>query len=191
MMLNGHAHFDGAPPQLGLVDQGVRHEATMPNTLDVGLSYRVLPALLLTGAFTWERYVVFAQDNFVGSSGLTVVIPRNYHNGHTYRLGMEAGPVRNLKLRLGGGRGIAPAPAEWMHPSLPDSNVWLVSGGLGYAVRPTLELSVSYERAFFDQTHTCQVTAGQCAPNDAFPGIQDAHANVFSLGLTWRWAATR
>jgi long-chain fatty acid transport protein len=163
----------------------------MPNTLDVGLSYRVLPALLLTGAFTWERYVVFAQDNFVGSSGLTVVIPRNYHNGHTYRLGMEAGPVRNLKLRLGGGRGISPAPAEWLHPSLPDSNVWLVSGGLGYAVRPTLELSASYERAFFDQTRTCQVTAGQCAPNDAFPGIQDAHANVFSLGLTWRWAATR
>jgi long-chain fatty acid transport protein len=191
MTLDGHVHFANAPPQFGLVDQSVQHQATMPNTLDVGLSYRVLPALLVTGAFSWERYVVFARDTFVGSSGLSIVVPRNYHNGHTYRLGVEGGPVGRFKVRLGAGRGIAPTPADWLHASIPDANVWLASGGLAYAALPSLEVSAAYQRAFFDQTRTCQATGGACAPDNVFPGIQDAHANVFSLGVTWRWAGGR
>jgi long-chain fatty acid transport protein len=188
MTLEGNLHYANAPPQLGLVDQTTQHPVTVPNTLDVGASYRILPMLLVTGAFSWERYVVFARDVIVGSAGTSVVIQRKYQNGRTYRLGAEGGPIGNLKVRLGIQRGIAPTPAEWMNPSIPDADLWGASVGLAYAVQPRLEISASYLHAFFDQTRTCQVTAGQCVPNDVFPGIYDTHANIASLGVTWRWA---
>lgn len=188
MSLDGHVHFTGAPPELGLVDQDVKHQATMPNTLDVGVSYRVLPALLATAAFAWERYVVFDQDAFAGSAGLSIVLPRKYHNGYNYRLGVEGGPFGNLKVRAGVERGVAPTPASWMHPSIPDADLWAGSVGLAYAVGRRFEIGASYQHAWFDETRSCQQAAGQCSPNNVFPAIQDTHANVLSLGATWRWA---
>ena len=187
MMLDGHAHFSASPPALGLVDQSVQHELTMPNSLGIGASYQVLPILLVTGSFTWDRYVVSDKDAFVGSSGSSVVVPRNYSNGYTYRLGVEGGPINGLKVRAGILRDIAPTPAVWMDPSIPDGDVWGASIGVAYAILPNLELNAAYFHAWFDQVQTCRVTAGQCQPNNVFPGIYDSRANIASIGVTWNW----
>jgi long-chain fatty acid transport protein len=191
MTLKGSAHYTHVPPEVGLVDQNAQHGVTVPNTLDVGVSYRALPFLLVTGAFSWDRSIVFDRDLIVGSAGMSVVVPRKYHNGHTYRLGVEGGPIGDFKVRLGVHRGIAPTPTEWTNPSIPDADLWAASIGLAYAVLPTIEISASYMHAFFDEARTCQVTGGQCAPNNVFPSIYDTHANLASLGVSWRWAGSR
>ncbi len=183
--LTGQAHFNNPPLSLAAntLDQGVEHELTMPNVLSIGASYRVFPILLVTAGFQWDRYIVYDKDAFIGTAGTSIVVPRNYHNGHTYRLGVEGGPISGFKVRLGVLRDIAPTPREWMSPTIPDADVWATTVGVAYAVPgvPNLELSASYFHAFFDQVNTVNT------PQNVFPGIYDTWANIASIGATWKW----
>ena len=63
--------------------------------------------LLLTAGFTWERFHVYQEDAFVGDRGVSVVVPRNYRNGYTFRLGGEVQALNVLKLRAGALRDIS------------------------------------------------------------------------------------
>src|SRR2546430_771200 len=132
--LTGHAHFDNAPPALGpnTLDQGVTHDLTIPNLLNVGVAYRVLPNLLLTGAWTFDRFIVYKRDLFAGDLGTTVLVNRDYKNGYTFRIGggMEGGPPK-LAVRAGGLRGISPTRPEALSPTLPGSHSSAVALGLG------------------------------------------------------------
>jgi long-chain fatty acid transport protein len=185
MTLDGHGHFNNPPPQLGLYDQTVKHPLPIPNVLGIGVAYQVLPYVQLTGAFTWDRYVIYDSDTFMGSGGVTIKVPRNYSNGYTYRLGAEVGPLNRWKFRAGVLRDIAPTPPEWMHPSIPDSDVWGASVGVAYAVTKNLEVSASYFHAFFDKTQTCTVSNGVCTPNNVFAGVYETRANIGSISVTW------
>lgn len=186
MMLEGTAHFGNPAPQLagrGLVDQSVKHELTMPNVLHVGAAYQVLPSLLVSAAFSWDRYIVYDKDAFVGPLfGITVA--RNYHNAHTYRLGAEYAPIDELKVRAGVLRDIAPTPKEWMSPTIPDSDVWGVSVGASYNLRKwvdNLEIYAAYFHAFFDDLSTVNT------PQYVLPGNYSTFANIASIGVTWNW----
>ena len=186
MLLEGQAHFFNPAPQLagrGLVDQSVQHELTMPNVLHVGAAYQVLPSLLVTAAFSWDRYIVYDKDAFVGPL-FNITVARNYHNSHTFRGGAEYSPIENLKVRAGVLRDISPTPKEWMSPTIPDSNVWGVSVGASYNLRQwveNMEIYAAYFHAFFDSTSTVNT------PQYVLPGNYDTFANIASIGLTWGW----
>src|SRR6267143_6835677 len=133
--LTGHAHFDNAPPALGpnTLDQGVTHDLTIPNLLNLGIAYRVLPTLLLTGAWTFDRFIVYRRDLFQGDLGTSVVVNRNYNNGYTFRIGAEMEDVLpKLTVRARVLRDISPTRAELLSPTIPDSNSTAVAVGLGY-----------------------------------------------------------
>lgn len=188
MTLDGHVHFESPPAALapeGVFDQTLSHRLTVPNVLGVGVAYQALPILTVTGGFTWTRYSTYDKDTFALSQGAPIDVQRHYADGYTYRLGAEVGPIDRIRVRAGVLRDVSPTPAEWMHSSIPDSNVWGVSAGAAYEILPKLEVAVAYFHAFFDETRTCQVAAGACQPNDAFPGIYDTHANIVSLAVTW------
>src|SRR5207237_3139961 len=155
--LTGHAHFDNAPPALGpnTLDQGVTHDLTIPNLLNVGIAYRVLPNLLLTGAWTFDRFIVYKRDPFAGDLGTTVLVNRDYKNGHTFRIGGEMEDVLpKLTVRAGVLRDISPTRPEALSPTIPDSNSTAVALGLGYQISPGLTVNATYFHAFFDSTNT-------------------------------------
>ncbi len=188
MTLDGHVYFDNPPAVLasqGVFDQTVTHRLTVPNVLGVGVAYQALPMLTVTGAFTWTRYSSYDKDTFALAQGAPIDVQRRYTDGYTYRLGAEVGPIGKLRVRAGVLRDVSPTPAEWMHASIPDSDVWGVSAGAAYEILPKLEIAAAYFHAFFDETRTCQVTAGACLPNNVFPGIYGARANIVSLAATW------
>jgi long-chain fatty acid transport protein len=179
--LSGHAHFDNAPPQFAAntLDQAVTHDLSIPNLLNVGIAYRVLPNLLLSGAWTLDRFIVYKQDLFVGDLGTTVRVNRDYKNGYTFRIGAELEDViPNLAMRAGVLRDISPTRQEALNASIPDSNVWAIGLGLGYEFKPGLTINATYFHAFYDETSTI-------GP-DQFPGIYDTRANIYTIGLTYR-----
>jgi long-chain fatty acid transport protein len=186
MDLNGHAVFTGTniPTSLAplTLDQTVSHRLTAPNFLGVGASFQALPQLLVTAAFTWDRFVVYKQDSFIGGAGADIIVPRNYHNGYTWRLGAEFSPIEKLKVRLGGLRDVSPTPAEWLSPTIPDSNVWAGSLGASYEVLRGLTVDFAYFHAFFDEVTTPRGADGNF---NVFPATYDTHANIASLGVTW------
>lgn len=179
--LTGHAHFDNAPPALGpnTLDQAVTHDLTLPNLLNVGIAYRVLPNLLLTGAWTFDRFIVYKQDSFVGDLGTTVQVNRDYKNGHTFRIGAEMEDLLpKLTLRAGALRDITPTRPEALSPTIPDSDVTAVALGIGYDISPGLTLNASYFHAFFDSVNTVGA--------EVFPGKFETRANIFTIGISYR-----
>ena len=179
--LTGHAHFDNAPAALGpnTLDQGVTHDLTMPNLLNVGLAYRVLPNLLLTGAWTFDRFIVYKRDLFQGDLGTTVLVNRDYKNGYTFRLGAEYDDlVPNLTLRAGVLRDISPTRPELLSATIPDSNATAVALGLGYEITQGVTVNATYFHAFFDETTT--------ASAEVFPGRFETRANIITIGISFR-----
>ena len=179
-ILNGTAHFTNVPGALlpNALDQDVRHDLTIPNLFNVGAAFRVLPNLLLTAAFTLDRFIVYKRDVFAGNLGTTVIVNHDFTNGETYRAGAELTElIPHLTVRAGILRDIAPSRPSTFHPAIPDSDVTAASIGLGYAFSPDLELNGTFFHAFYD---TLTTTA-----DAAFPGTYDTRANIVTLGIVW------
>jgi long-chain fatty acid transport protein len=184
--LSGHAHVTGIPLALqpSLLDQQVDHTLTYPNQLNVGAAYQLpIAPLLLTAGWTWERFHVYQEDVFAGSRGVRVIVPRDYKNGYTFRLGGELQALPRLKGRAGILRDISPSRPETLNPSLPDSNVTAVSIGAGYAVLPNLEINAAYFHAFFDSIRT--------AGTEVLQGTYDTRANIWALNVVWQMPQQR
>lgn len=180
LTLDGHAHFDGAPPALkpGALDQGVTHKLTFPNQLNAGIAYRPIEPLLVTFGYTWERYVVYRSDVFAGDLGTTVVVPREYHHGSTFRFGAEVSALPILRVRAGLLRDNSPTNTNFLHPSIPDASSTALTFGASVDVAPGLELSAAYFHDWQDSTTTTSA--------DTFPGTYDTRANIYSIGLVYR-----
>jgi long-chain fatty acid transport protein len=179
--LTGHAHFDNTPAALGpnTLDQGASHDLTIPNLFNVGIAYRVLPNLLLTGAWTFDRFIVYKRDLFVGDLGTTVLVNRDYKNGYTFRFGAELEDlVPKMTMRAGVLRDISPTRPEALDASIPDANTWAVALGLGYEISPGLALNATYFHAFFDSISTVGA--------DVFQGTYETRANIVTIGITFR-----
>ena len=176
----GFAHFDNAPAALkpGALDQNVTHALMFPNQFNAGVAYRPIAPLLVSAGFTFERFVVYRQDAFVGALGTTVTVPRDYHNGQTYRLGAEYAVLPALKVRAGVLRDISPTNTDRLHPSIPDASSTAVTVGATFNLTPNLELSGAY---FFDKEDTTTTSSAE-----TFRGSYDTHSNILSVGLAYR-----
>jgi long-chain fatty acid transport protein len=179
--LTGHAHIENAPSGLGpfALDQGVNHALTVPNLLNVGAAVRVLPNLLVTAAWTLDRWIVYKQDLFVGNAGLVVPVNRNYTNGYTFRVGGELSDlVPNLTLRAGVLRDISPTRTDALDPSIPDADSTAIAVGVGYTFISNLTVNATYFHAFFD-------SIAAVAPSNV-PGSFDTRANILTVGVAWQ-----
>jgi long-chain fatty acid transport protein len=179
MDLKGDGHFNVPDPLLTAVqDQSVAHHLTYPSVLNVGASYRPVPALLLTAGYTRTLYRIYRADTFTGGAGLVIDVPRNYKDGDTFRLGGEWDATPRLVVRLGVLRDLSGLDAGVYSPSLPDANTWAVAGGLGFKLNPRWALNGGLFRAFMDK-----VTAPVGGP--AIPGDYQSQVWIVSAGVTW------
>ena len=184
--LEGHAHASGVPLPLqpGLQDQAVEHTLTYPNQLNVGAAFQIPKVpVLVTAGWTWERFHVYQEDTFTGDRGVTVVVPRDYKNGYTLRLGAEAQPLARLKLRAGVLRDVSPVRRDTVNPSLPDASATAIAFGAGYAVLPDLQIDAAYFHAFYDSITT--------AGTEVFQGTYETRANIWALSVVWHLAQPR
>jgi len=186
--LKGKAHFSNVPPDLAntLIDQKVTHELTFPRTLNVGAAVRVAKPLLITAGFTYDWYEAYKDDTFRGEfatscpSATCVVVPRNYGNGYTMRVGGEYDASDRLTVRLGVLRDKSGLKTDTFSPTLPDGDTWAFTGGASFRFKPNLAASLGAFYAPFDK-----VTA---TGTEAFQGSYQTSAFIVSAGITWSQA---
>jgi len=183
LALRGDAHFTGVPAALTpmIHDQRVSEALTVPNVLDIGAAYEVMPHLKVMVDYTFERWSVYKSDTFIGDDGFTVTVPRNYNNAHIIRVGGEWAALPFLPAltgRLGVLRSLSDQPTDTVSPSLSDGNSWALSIGAGYNVLPSLRVDIGYQHAFFDK-----VTA---TGPETLPGSYETKVDLLSIGLNWR-----
>jgi len=192
--LSGTAHFVVPPTlQAQLQDQNVSHVLPYPNVLQFGVSYDPIPQLRLTGTYSFDRYVIYSQDVFVGDKPLPgpIVVPRDYSNGSVYRIGAQWQAIPQLALRAGVLRDVSGLPKQTVNgqlvsstysPTLPDSNSWAFGFGAGYSLAENLTVNGAIFYAHMDE-----VTAPS-GSSLIFPGTYDTHVLIYSIGLTYNWA---
>lgn len=178
--LEGSAHFSNVPPELSqsLPDQDVTHVLTVPNTLNVGVAWRPVPSWVVTAGYTFDRYEVYAEDLFAGSMGTEVVVPRDYGNGYTLRLGAEWQAIPSLQIRAGVLRDHSGQKTDNYSPSLPDGDTWAFCLGGGWEFSKNLSASLGLFYAPFDKVTATGTTA--------FQGSYTPSAFIASVGVVWK-----
>jgi long-chain fatty acid transport protein len=178
--LEGSAHFIDPPPELAqaMADQDVKHTLTYPNALHVGVAWKVVDPLLVTGEWTWNRYSVYQQDLFVGSLGTTITVPRDYGNGYTFRVGAEWKATDRLELRAGVLRDHSGQKTDFYSPSLPDGDTWAFGLGGGWSFSRDLSVALGLFYAPFDKVTT--------TGTEAFQGSYTPSAFIASVGVSWK-----
>jgi long-subunit fatty acid transport protein len=182
--IDGNAHFTDVPPAFTttLQDQSVTEQLAIPSELHAGASYEVIPDLTVMATFTQEFWSIYHSDTFVGSTGFTVTVPRDYNDAQVYRIGGEWTHVPflpALTLRLGGLRSISSQPTATLSPSLTDGDSWAISAGVGFDIIPDLRVDFGYQHAFFDTITATGI--------ETLPGTYKTQVDLFSLGLNWRF----
>jgi len=183
LTLTGNAHFDNVPPSLasGLLDQGVTEYTTVPNELFTGAAYEVIPDLKVMFSYSFERWIVYKSDTFIGDKGLVLTVPRDYHNAYVFRLAGEYVHLPFLPIvtvRAGLFRSISPQPSDTINPSLTDGDSWNFCIGGGVDLGKNIRVDVGYDHAIVDKVTATGPTA--------FPGTYSTNADFFSAGLTFR-----
>jgi long-chain fatty acid transport protein len=180
MEMDGDAHFTipqslaGSPTTQ---DQGVKQDLPFPNQLAVAAAYRVAKPWLVTLQYNYARFEVYREDRFEGDTGFSVVVPRDYRDGHTIRGGVEWNTTDKLVLRAGLMRDFSGLRQNTLSPTLPDSDTTGVSFGAGYTFRPGLTV----QGAAFYGDRDKQTAEG----STAFPGSYKTDVWIASLGVVW------
>jgi long-chain fatty acid transport protein len=154
-------------------DMGASQELTIPNTMNIGLAYRVQQPLLLTFTYTLDRWIVYDKDVFKGDNGASISVPRNYSNGYTLRGGGEYDVNKTWTVRAGVQYDHSGLDAKYYSPTLPDATSW--AGTLGATVRFAhgLSLDAAVFYAWFNQVKAEDPNPATCGTG-AEPGIYPA-----------------
>jgi long-chain fatty acid transport protein len=163
--------------------------------LGVGISWRVIPELVLTLQYTWEGYAAYTSDTFVGetinpSTGqlLTVAVQRQYKNASLYRIGAGYQLLPELELRAGffyDDSGVNPA---YFNPSLPDAKKAVATVGAGWEVIKNLSIDGAFLYSWFLTLDSVPAASTPAIPNaSSFAGTYKSWAWIASLGVSYRW----
>lgn len=181
----GNADFDVSNPIFNSSkpsDQKMKVDLTLPMELIWGISYKVLPELLLSfdAQYTmWSSYnelrFKFEKKEFADKDGNLSdesVYPKNWKDVLALRFGLEYRVMPELSLRAGYAYDFNPVPDETLDPSLPDSDRHVLGLGLGYNIKDMIQLDLAYSYVLF--------TERKSSNNDLL-GTYNTHVNIVSF----------
>jgi long-chain fatty acid transport protein len=202
--LEGDASWEHLTPvaaglgQAGLVpifrNQEASQTLTIPNTLNIGLAYRVTKPLLVTATWTFDRWSVYDQDVFTGANGAQIAVPRNYANGWTARAGAEYDVTPQFTVRAGVQRDESGLDEDFYSPTLPDASSWAGSLGATFRFGRGLSFDAAVFYAMMDEVTATnpglepQMTLPTTfvpAPTGTLRGSYDISALVYGVSLGW------
>jgi long-chain fatty acid transport protein len=199
--LDGDVTWEGLPPGASalnplLQNQDVEQTLTIPNLLNIGLAYRVIQPLLVTFTFTFDRWLVYDSDTFVGSLAPDpLVVERRYRNGQTYRAGAEYDLTPAIQLRAGLQRDVSGLRTSTYSPTLPDGSSWAGSLGATYKFARGFSLDAALFYATMDDVTSTDVgaepSAGNPLTSGTLRGTYSPSALVYGLALGWQPNAAR
>jgi len=146
------APFNAFVPHKGTARTSFR----FPHILGAGISSKVTDRFLIAfdvNYILWSTYDAYTvnidyQDPYPDPEPM--VVPEDWKDSLTLRLGFEYKTSPNLALRWGVLYDQTPQPAEHMDPVLPDANRWALTAGFGYN-RGNFALDISYQLELFGE----------------------------------------
>jgi long-chain fatty acid transport protein len=171
----------------------------LPDTVSLGIRQRVTPQLTLLGTAEWTNWSRIGTSNVLAASGqpaivlaTPVTIPFQYKDGWFFALGGEYQWSDRLTLRAGAAYEISPITDQVRTPLVPDNNRVWGSIGASWQVFRGFSFDLAYSHIWV-QDPSINITAVSGNPNFNgainYVGSVNAHVDVLSLAMVYRWGA--
>jgi long-chain fatty acid transport protein len=197
--INGPAPTHLPPLEALFTASSAKQTLTIPNSINVGASYRVMKPLLVTATFTLDRWVVYDRDRFTANTGAVIDVPRHYGNGQTYRIGAEYAFGKAGELRLGVQRDISGLDKRYYSPTLPDASSWAGSLGGTFRFGNGFAVDAAVFYALLDEVKAENVGAEPGSPTGnpaspvfvvpqegtSFRGTYNPSALIYTIAIGW------
>jgi long-chain fatty acid transport protein len=182
-----------ASPALFATDGSVNTTLNLPGTLSLGIRQRINQAWMVMGTVEWTNWSRIGTSPVYQASGapagiafgtVPIIVNFNYSDGWLISGGAEYQWTQALALRAGIGFERSPLTDNVRTALVPDSDRLWVSGGLTYAITPSLKLDLAYSHLFM-RTASISSTAGGLT----YVGSSDPQIDIVSLALRYQFAA--
>ena len=186
----------------GSSNPSVNTTVKLPDTVSLGLRQRVTPQFTLLGTAEWTNWSRIGTSNILTASGAPALIcvgptcaaaaiPFQYKDGWFFALGGEYQWSDRLTVRAGAAYEISPIDDRVRVPLIPDNNRVWASIGASWQVFRGFSFDLAYSHIWV-QDPSVNITA--VSGNPSFDGINyigavNAHADVFSVAMVYRWGA--
>lgn len=134
----------------------------------------------------WSAYdeLDFNHDPMIPGNPFEPALIRDWDDTNCYRLGVTWGLNDKIDLMAGLGYDENPVPDDKIDFSLPDSDAWLFSIGMQYAVSENMDLGIA---ALYDYKEDRDSDTAPDSPTDPVGTFSKASAILLSVGLNYRF----
>lgn len=176
---------------LSLMGKAMRIPATVsvpaPGVFALSVAYDVLENLNVE--LTWDRTfwseyetLDFDYSPQIPGNPFEAPVTRNWDDTDAFRIGLTYGLNDAIDLMAGFGYDKNPIPTEHVDFSIPDSDAWLYSVGMQYAVSDKMDVGIS---ALYDYKEERKVMVNPAG--NVYGKFTDASAFLVTVGLNYRF----
>ena len=189
--LGGTADFQHVPAALksAFRDTNVDADITLPDSLSVSFFHQFNPHWMVMADFTWTDWKHFKDltVNFESKQPASVTT-ENWQDSYRYSLGVSYLPDDNWTVRVGTAYDTSAVPdASHRTPRIPDSDRIWAACGLGYKLSSMFNVDLSYAHLFVNDPEIDKTATGEDQLRGALKGTFDAHIDILSAQLTWKF----
>jgi long-chain fatty acid transport protein len=183
------------PTALGTVDIPIRANLTLPESVLLGFSQQITPALQVHLGYEWTNWSRFSRIPVrnVGTGQAITSLNFEYSDAHYFSAGVEYAFSPFLTVRGGLSYEQSAVTDRVRTTRISDNDRWGVSAGVGYRYSDRLTVDVSYAHYFIKDApvnivpgHPSFGVNGQ-PPGVTYTGVAKPSVDVLAVGLTYRW----
>ena len=195
--IEGGLLLDGAVAAFS--NPAINTPVDLPDMVSLGIRQRVTPQLTLLGTAEWTNWSRIGTSNVLQASGAPVLVGPSpvqiafeYKDGWFFSGGAEYQWTDRLTLRAGAAYEISPVTDRVRVPLVPDNDRIWASIGASWQVMKGFTFDLAYSHIWVkDPSINISAASGNPSFNGTFAyiGNVDAHVDVLSLALVYRWGA--
>lgn len=159
-------------------------ELPLPSTTTLGIGVPLSKSTTLAFDASWVQWHIYQNLTFdysINTPQLTdKPSERNYHDGSSFKLGINHQASEKLALRAGVGYAFSPVQDGYVTPEAPDADRYILSAGVGYAPTSHFEVNASF---FFEDVKSRQQKNKETGLDGTFKTLVYAPG----LSLTYKW----
>ena len=167
----------------------------LPDTVSLGIRHRFDDRWTLMGTAEWTNWSRIGTVSFAPATvaANTVRLPFQYRDGWFFSGGVEYQWSDRLALRGGIAYEVSPVNDQVRMPDVPDNNRFWLSVGSTWQVFRGLSFDLAYSHIWV-QDPSINISAASGNPwfglfGVTYVGSVDAHVDILSASLVWRWGA--
>jgi long-chain fatty acid transport protein len=175
----------------------------LPDTVSAGIRHRFDERWTVMGTVEWTNWSRIGTVTFTGPTGgnatvgttagpVAVALPFQYRDGWFFSGGAEYQWSERLALRSGIAFERSPVTDQVRMPDIPDNDRFWLSAGLSWQIFPgVMWFDLAYSHIWVKDP-SINISAGSGNPwfnGFTYIGNVDAHVDIFSGSLVWRFGA--